>query len=104
MAKGQPAVGATVVFHSLTDSGPRAMRPHGVVRDDGTFQLTSYTTGDGAPEGEYSVTIVWNAAPKSPLEDVGADRLNGKYVDPKSPFCKVRLNGPSVELEPFVIK
>jgi len=51
--------------------------------------------GEGAPPGEYDVLIEWKQARKQAKEDVkhgtghpsqkSADRLNGRYADPKQP-------------------
>jgi len=51
--KGEPVGGATVVF--IPKNGPRAA----VGRTDasGRARLTSFTTGDGAVPGSYTVTI-----------------------------------------------
>jgi hypothetical protein len=55
---GKPAASALVAFHPLDGS----VRPTGRVRDDGTFALTTREGADGAPTGEYRVTVVWTRA------------------------------------------
>jgi hypothetical protein len=75
-----PAAEAFVVFHPLngTDSDPN--KPRAYVKEDGSFQLTTYTDGDGAPAGEYVITIEWKARPKSSFDNRFAkDRLGGRY-------------------------
>src|SRR5262245_25475123 len=59
LVNGVPAANAMVAFHPLGTGGPAALRPVGVTGPDGTFCLTSYEAGDGAPAGEYAVTAVW---------------------------------------------
>jgi hypothetical protein len=54
---GKPAAGAHVVFHSVANDGVAAPRPSGQVDGTGKFLLTTYTAGDGAPAGDYEVTI-----------------------------------------------
>src|SRR4051794_35124208 len=56
---GQPAVRAQVVLHPLDDPDPNAVRPSGDVGPDGTFVLHTYTADDGAPAGQYAVTVTW---------------------------------------------
>src|SRR5262245_1066888 len=57
---GQPAEGALVVFHPVDDSGEMVvLRPSAAVRADGFFELGSYKSGDGAPAGDYRVTVQW---------------------------------------------
>ena len=93
----QPAAGALVVFHPLSSELTKqsAARPFAYVRDDGSFQLTTYSEGDGAPAGEYGVTVVWEAPPKSGgprLREGGTpDRLGGRYGNPNSPRLKATV-------------
>jgi hypothetical protein len=47
---GQPVKGASVGF-----SGKYG--PSGTTGDDGSYTLSTFEEGDGAPDGEYSVTI-----------------------------------------------
>jgi hypothetical protein len=89
--KGQPAAGALVVFHPKDAGRENDPKPVATVRDDGTFTLTTFADGDGAPAGEYGVTVVWNAKGKeaklslSSEGGAGADRLGGRYGDPRQP-------------------
>lgn len=89
-----PPEGALVVFHPKDPAFEKAMsgKPVAKVGKDGTFKLTSYEEGDGAPAADYNVTIVWNAPPSggkfslnSEGGGAGPDRLGGKYGDPRSP-------------------
>src|SRR4051794_41077394 len=56
----KPLVGARVVLHPVQEPDPesiRRYRPHGVVQEDGSASLTSFITDDGAPAGDYIVTL-----------------------------------------------
>jgi hypothetical protein len=75
--EGQPAEGATVVLHPADRS--ITIRPRGVVDADGSFELTTYLPGDGAPVGEYKVTIDW----RKPVEFAG-DFLPGPNKLPEA--------------------
>jgi hypothetical protein len=89
----KPAVQAFVVFHPADDEGPQATRPYGHVGTDGSFFLTTYDPGDGAPAGEYLVTIVW--APVVGTEEPH-DRLKGRYRDPKTSELRATVQeGPN---------
>jgi hypothetical protein len=48
---GKPTPGAVVVFHPVGTEDPQGPRPSGKVQEDGSFSLTTFTPGDGAPEG-----------------------------------------------------
>ena len=55
---GRPAANAIVTLHPA-DGRPAAEKPVGTAGPDGEFDLTTGTTGDGAPPGEYRVTVSW---------------------------------------------
>ncbi len=57
--QGRPLAGAFVVFHPLDGSEPLTVEPRAHTGQDGRFVLTTYATGDGAPAGEYAVTVQW---------------------------------------------
>lgn len=77
--KGKPADGAVV---RLYPAGGGPHMPAGVVQPDGSFALTTFDPGDGAPAGEYKVTVTWRPAKKSTMDPDGPDKLAGKYADP----------------------
>jgi hypothetical protein len=51
---GRAVSTGTVVFHALDDKLPLL---RGEIRADGSFELTTYRPGDGAPGGKYQVTV-----------------------------------------------
>jgi hypothetical protein len=65
LVKGRPAARAQVTFHPVEGSGPDTVRPVGHVDERGRFRLTTYAEGDGAPEGEYRVTVQWFLATRT---------------------------------------
>lgn len=76
---GQPPVGALV---SLSPQGhvlPPGIVPSAKVQADGTFQVGTYAENDGAPAGDYAVTLQWF---KVVTTDGGTGR--GPNVLPKS--------------------
>lgn len=58
LVDGKAAPGAMVVCYPKLNvaDGPR---PKGTVDRKGRFQLTTYEPGDGAPAGDYVVTVEW---------------------------------------------
>ena len=54
--QGKPAIGARVTL--FPENKADRFLPSGVVGEDGTFQLTSFSPNDGAPAGRYRVGIV----------------------------------------------
>jgi hypothetical protein len=97
---GKPADKAMVVFHPLGTNGPRELKPLGVTGADGTYRLTSYVSGDGAPEGEYVVTVNWpEGLPTKDPDEPPPDRLKGRYANPaKSPW-KVAVSSAANEID-----
>ena len=102
-------VGALVVFHPKDPGFEKIMsgKPFAKVEKDGTFKLTSFETGDGAPAAEYGVTVVWNA-PNSRGKaafslssegggDSGPDQFGGRYGRPSQPLltAKVEKGSPN---------
>jgi hypothetical protein len=97
--KTTPPAGALVVFHPTDAEFEKRIggKPFATVKDDGTFVLSMYATDDGAPEGEYGVTIDWQKRPKELKLSLGgeggggASVLNPKYSSPAKPFTKVTV-------------
>ena len=98
LVRDKPAPKAFVVFHPLDAQGPEALRPYGHAAEDGSFKLTTYEPGDGAPAGEYRVTVVWLAPGGG--EDP-PDLLKGRYRDPAASPLKVTIREGPAELSPF---
>ena len=101
--QGKPAEGATVVFHQDGSTDPNALKPSAVVGADGSFTLSTYAEGDGAPAGEYVVAVVWfgkNAQPDTVTGEM-RNRLPPIYGDPKSSPLRATVNEGPNEIPPF---
>src|SRR5262245_58148292 len=57
--QGHAPVGAQIILHPVKYTGPDSVTPVGTVLDDGTFKVTAYDPGDGAPQGDYVATVQW---------------------------------------------
>jgi serine/threonine-protein phosphatase CPPED1 len=58
--EGTPAPNAVVTFHLIDKDTKRFTRAGDAMAEaDGTFSLSTYAANDGAPTGEYAVTVVW---------------------------------------------
>lgn len=85
--QSNPVKGGSLTFHPQEEvENPRATRSLTTVEADGTYTMTTYTTRDGVPAGEYVVTLYWpgKVPPGSPIGEVGPDLLQGKYSNPKT--------------------
>ncbi|WP_068409224.1 hypothetical protein [Planctomyces sp. SH-PL62] len=104
--EGEPAAGAFVVFSpkAAPKSGQEGFTPRATVRADGTFSLTSATEGDGAPAGDYAVTVRWSKPVKQGNELVAGPNVIPKaYADPATTPLQATIRESDNELEPFAI-
>lgn len=86
------------------------LRPGSVTESDGSFEMTTYSVGDGAPNGSYRMVFFW------PPADTGAppsmeqskvkkshtgppDRMNGQFFDPEKSKFPVAVVSEAVDLE-----
>jgi hypothetical protein len=103
--QGKPPVGAIVVLHPKKD-GDRPVRPKGYVQEDGTFELTSFKSGDGAPAGEYVLTAQWSKLETKPngYAGPGPNLLPKDYADSKKSPVVIRIAEGSNDLNEITIK
>jgi hypothetical protein len=106
--KGQPAVGAVLLLTPVGKADPEALRPKAVAGDDGVFVLGTYAKDDGAPPGDYVVTVRWRGVSQLPGEGeennpvVGArDALLGRYSNPQTSQLRVQVAPGQAELNPL---
>jgi hypothetical protein len=101
-ADGKGIPHATVIFHP-TNGDASSPKPRATTATDGTFSLTSHNTGDGAPAGNYRVTVeLWLNSGKG--DDAPTNRLPQKYAKPDESGFTATVNTSPTELQPFVIK
>ena len=94
---------ARVSFHP--SSGSIKAAPYAEADPDGAFRPSTGLTGDGAPAGDYTVTIVWPEITVDHGEEIaGPDRLGGRYNSPRSSNLKVTVREGENSLPPFELK
>jgi hypothetical protein len=106
--KDEPIKGAVVFFHPQGSTDVNAQHPSGVTGQDGTFTLMTGNK-NGAPVGDYVVTVVWNEEVEAPKkivmnpDDVPApkDRLGGRYANQASSKLTAKVKSGNNVLEPF---
>lgn len=100
--KGQPLAGATIVLHP-TAAENYFPRPHSVTQEDGTFVLSTYRSGDGAPEGTYRATIRCRGPyeGKSEDRDEAPEMLPPRYQDPNRSGIVVIVAAADNSLSPW---
>jgi hypothetical protein len=106
---GQSAAGARVVFYGATPdlTGPGTPAPAGTTDENGEFRLRSYDPEDGAPAGEFKVTVDW-PEPIPPNVDQEMyrpkDRLQGRYSNPDKSGLRITVPEGGGELPPIELK
>lgn len=102
--ENKPMAKALVSFHSA-DPADRSTPAHATADDQGNYVLHTYRADDGAPAGDYIVTVYWpaprpRAAPKGEYVDpVDADQLN--TVDRlKNQYSTVAVSKLRAKVEP----
>ncbi len=103
-SRDKPAAGALVVFHPMAADHEIPLKPLAYVDDQGSFELTTYDQGDGAPSGEYVITVEWREKPATPFSPnkEGKDRFRGKYADPTSSSFRFTVDGQSEHVVPAI--
>ena len=103
--RGKPAAGAEIALHPMGELPTKALCPCATTDKEGRFALTTYEPGDGAPAGQYVVTIVWPGVPPQNMPgDPGPDRMGGRYNDRNKPAWCVEVKPQTNELPPFHIE
>lgn len=90
--KGEPAFGAMVGLHPKTPLPAGVPNPRANVGKDGSFAISTYDSGDGAPEGEYILTVSWYKLLKEG-NDVrsGPNVIPSKYTKPATSDIVVKV-------------
>ncbi|NBO91249.1 MAG: hypothetical protein EBV06_02870 [Planctomycetia bacterium] len=97
---GKPAAGATVVFHPL---GADDVRPRGKVADDGSLEVTTYDAKDGAPAGDYRLSVEWWLSPGKDAPPT--NRLPASLGNPQTSGLTVKIEkGQSNALKEIELK
>ena len=98
--QGNPAEGALVVFQPADAADPNAPKPSGTASPDGSFTLSTYPHGEGAPAGEYVVLVTWYP-PDAREQENAINKLPDRYADPTAALLKATVEEAPNELQPF---
>jgi hypothetical protein len=102
--QGKPIVGAFVSLHPKTAlegiPGPRA-----TVAPDGSFAVSTYDGGDGAPQGEYVLTVQWYKPVRQGNDLVGGPNvLPSKYASPRTSDVRITVAAGENRLKPIQLR
>jgi len=103
--QGKPMPGAYVVLHPKSDAQQLALAPRASVADDGTFTLTTYNQSDGAPEGEYTLTVQWFRPIKRNGDWVsGPNAVPKKYSSARTSDIQIKVASGENRLPPIQLR
>ncbi|MGE3314845.1 MAG: hypothetical protein AB7O26_06970 [Planctomycetaceae bacterium] len=89
----KPLYEARVVFHPLTPLPENIAKPIAVSDEQGKFSLTTFEKDDGAPPGEYAITVEYRELRLVGEEEIrdGRDLLDPMFSDPKRTSLKYEV-------------
>ncbi len=111
--EGRPASNATVILHRTevappteteSDEEVASLNPRGTCDRAGNFQLHTYAAGDGAPAGDFIVTVSWQDPENRGREENYPELLPKRYLLPQSSGLKAHIDSGETVLPPFVLK
>jgi len=95
----KPLAGVILIFHS-TDVNQK-IKSQATTDNDGKFVATTFKTADGAPEGDYTITLTVpsnesdsareDAATEGQFRKEGPVRFPSKYQNPATSPLKVKV-------------
>lgn len=103
--RGNPLAGAQITLIPLDESYPSSVRPSATSKEDGAFDIGTYSTADGAPAGDYKV-LVLHFPVVGPKESPspGRNSLPAKYARPETTDLTVTVEEGPTELPPLELK
>ncbi|WP_010582327.1 hypothetical protein [Schlesneria paludicola] len=99
---GQPGKDLWVTLHSTSGI---ELRPRAQCDDKGHFAIGTYLGDDGAPPGDYKITIEWLTFSRlGGAGWVGPDKLKDKYNDPKKTPFDITVADKPITLPTFELE
>jgi hypothetical protein len=102
---GKPLAEATVAFHSLATTAAIESRPLAYTDSHGCYTLTTVRQGDGAPPGQYAITVVLRA-PRQVGEEIvrdGRNLLPARYARPESSGLQFEVVAGDNDIPPLAL-
>jgi|SRR5579872_2509763 len=99
LVDGEPVEDLAVICVRLSEADKEnPTQSQCLTQKDGSFQIGTYESKDGVPEGEYALTFRWGAWNRFSHSYEG-DKLDGRYLDAKDPVKKFTVEkGKPTEL------
>jgi hypothetical protein len=102
---GKPLANALVALHPKSKpSGGEAVAPNGQTDENGVFKVSTYDANDGAPEGEYAVTVQYYQTVKTANGiEPGPNVLPAKLSQPGTTDISVKIVAGPNKLAPIEV-
>lgn len=109
--QGKPLAGVTLIFNPVDEN--QKIKPQATTDAEGNFAATTFSTGDGAPEGEFIITLVAKSEESdSAREDGEATGRNNskklklpvKFQNPATSTLRVKAGKSQPDLGTLEIK
>jgi len=102
--QGQPAAGAFVALQAK-NAVEGTPCPRATVAQDGTFRLSTFSGNDGAPEGDYVLTVQWRKPIRQDGELVGGPNvIPQKYAAASTSDLVVHVAAGDNQLKPILLR
>ena len=104
--KGKPLAEAVVVLHPVAGDVEGNQKPMATTKPDGTFELTTFKASDGAPPGDYAITVELRALQTGGEEPTrtGPNTLPPKYAKPATSGFKYTVVAGENQIPPIDLK
>ena len=96
--KGRPVEGAMVVLHPLVEPPEGVPKPIAISDQTGSFKLTTHKPGDGAPAGEYAVTVEQREKLNGREKHGGRNLLPARFSKPETSGLRCQVKEGENEL------
>ena len=109
--QGKPLAGVTLIFNPVDEK--QKLKPQATTDAEGNFVATTFSTGDGAPEGEFLITLVVRSNESdSAREDAEGNgrakpaktKFPVKFQNPTTSTLKVKVSKGQADLGTLEIK
>lgn len=103
--QGNPVANAEIAFFPQGKDVPDSVRPRALTGDDGSFVVWTYEKGDGAPAGNYKVTVVHNKlVEKNGVAVMQPNDLPPKYALVQTTDLVAEIGKQETELPPIELQ
>lgn len=101
LVQGQPAGGVQLIFNPSQLEGWEGPFPVAFTEPDGSFQVQTYGSADGAPAGTYAVTAIWLTPGE---QEERPDLLQGRYASMSTTPVRVEVQAQENQLQPISLQ